>query len=579
MQKKWIFRLLEIAWVKKKLLFLSWFFSVLQAIFSMVPYVLMLYLLQELFDKNINMQNIKIYFFYSFLSVFISFIFLYISWMLSHIAAFDILYNLRCAIAEKLWKLPMSYISQKNSWALKKILSDDVERIETFVAHWIPDFIRAFSLPVIILSYLFFIDWRLALVSFIPLVILVFIASSLLRNKERNELMEKYHISLEEMNSWIVEFVRAIDVMKIFNQTAENFKKYSKTVYEFDYFVKKWTEKFAPIFWILISFLHNSLLPVLLFWLYFYFKGNLLLSTFLLFLILWVWYIKPAFALVVLSTQIVIINYWVWRMDEILFNNEELLEWREKLPKNTWISFENVCFSYVSWIKVLDNISFNAKKWTLTAFVWPSGSWKSTAWKLLARFYDPNLGEIKIGWINIKNFKRKDLKNMVWFVFQDNMMFQETIFENIRMWMDKTKQEIISASKKAKCHDFIKKLPNWYDTKFGSKWVFLSWWEKQRIQIARVILKNPPILLFDEATAFCDPKNEFLILEAINNLVKEKTVIMIAHRLSTIAWADQIVVFQNWKIEKIWKHEMLLKNSQLYKKMWNAHISAKNFKI
>jgi len=577
-QKSGLARLLEIAGRRKALLFLSGVLVILHSVLALAPYFIIFYILNSLLSGE-NVSQVIDLLAWALGAVAISFVLMYASGMASHVAAFNILYELRCKIAEKLGNVPMGYVNNKSSGSLKKILADDVERIETFIAHGIPDTIKAVALPVICLIFLFVIDWRLALVSFIPLLGVIIFVPSTMGTEESKKAMEKYHNSLEEMNAGIVEFVRAMPVMKIFGQSATAFTKYSGTVYDFQEHVNKWTQVSAPLWGMLMSFLNNALLPVLALGVYLYFSAGLTLSVFFLFLVLGVGYIRPIFALVSLSTQLVVIDHGVKRMDEILFDMDELESGSGSLPQNFSLKFDNVSFAYIEDHFVLKNVSFEVPQGSLTALVGPSGSGKTTAGQLIARFYDVKSGRISLGGVDVNTLPIEKLMENVGFVFQDNMMFYQSIYDNIRMGAEKSLDEVIEAAKIARCHDFIMQLPNQYATRFGDKGVHLSGGEQQRIQLARVILKDAPVLILDEATAFSDPENEHLIMDACRELMQNKTVIIIAHRLSTITEAEQVVVLNQGKVESKGTHTELLINCPLYQKMWNAHNRAQEFDI
>ncbi len=578
-QKSGIARLLVIAGKRKGLLFLSGLLAIVHAVLTLVPYALVYYILKELLTIGISAGEISKWLVWAFLAISGSFILMYASGMASHIAAFNILYELRCKIADKLGKMPMGYVGKRSSGSLKKILADDVERIETFIAHGIPDSVKAITLPTLVLIFLFTIDWRLSLITFAPLVIVIVLVFSAFATPKAKATMKKYHSSLEDMNAGIVEFVRAMPVMKIFGQSARAFKKYSSTVDDYNTFVEKWTKISASVWGMLISFLNNALLPLLVVGLLFYFNNDLTLPVFFLFLILGVGFVRPVFALMSLGPQISIINHGVKRIDEILFEVEEQEYGKEEESDDFSVEFKNVDFSYVEGTEVLKDISFKVPQGSITALVGPSGSGKSTAGQLIARFYDVKNGSISLGGININDFKAEQLMENIGFVFQDNMMFFQSFYDNIRMGSNKSLEEVKAAAKIARCHDFIMKLPNGYDTKFGDKGIHLSGGEQQRIQLARVVLKDPKVLVLDEATAFSDPENEHLIMQAFSEIIQDKTVVVIAHRLSTIAEVDQIVVLDNGKADAIGTHEELIKTSKLYMKMWNAHKRAKEFEI
>ena len=571
-------RLLQIAGQRKGLLFTSCILAVLHSVLSLVPYALVFYIIKELTKRVPDFSLTYSYVSYAIGAILISMLAFFLSGVLSHIAAFNILYGLRKTLTNKVGALPMGYLSHRNSGAFKKIISDDVERIETFVAHQIPDFVKAAALPLLTISYLFKEDWRLALISCLPLVVLALIMPLML-GKKNQRLTEKYHHSLEELSSGIVEYVRAMPVMKIFQQSAETFEKYGKKVYTFHRFVSDWIRHSSAPFAIFMSFASNAMLPVLALGLYLYFRQGVSLPTLLLFLILGTGYMRPLFVMSNMVMQLQLIEQGVQQIDAIL-TQPILPEGKtSEQPQNHDICFDQVSFAYEADRYVLEDISFTAKEGTITALVGPSGAGKSTVGQLLSRFWDVTKGRITIGGIDIREFPTEVLMRQVSFVFQDSFMFQQTMYENIRMGMDKTQDEVIAAAKAAQLHDFIMSLPQGYETRFGQSGVHLSGGEQQRFQLARAILKDAPILVLDEATAFADPENEHKIQEAFAQLIKGKTVLVIAHRLSTITTADQIIVFEKGYINAIGIHSELLEDSPLYKRMWDAHNRAKEWKL
>ena len=571
-------RLLQIAGQRKGLLFTSCILAVLHSVLSLVPYALVFYIIKELTKRVPDFSLTYSYVSYAIGAILISMLAFFLSGVLSHIAAFNILYGLRKTLTNKVGVLPMGYLSHRNSGAFKKIISDDVERIETFVAHQIPDFVKAAALPLLTISYLFKEDWRLALISCLPLVVLALIMPLML-GKKNQHLTEKYHHSLEELSSGIVEYVRAMPVMKIFQQSAETFEKYGKKVYTFHRFVSDWIRHSSAPFAIFMSFASNAMLPVLALGLYLYFRQGVSLPTLLLFLILGTGYMRPLFVMSNMVMQLQLIEQGVQQIDAIL-TQPILPEGKtSEQPQNHDICFDQVSFAYEADRYVLEDISFTAKEGTITALVGPSGAGKSTVGQLLSRFWDVTKGRITIGGIDICEFPTEVLMRQVSFVFQDSFMFQQTMYENIRMGMDKTKDEVIAAAKAAQLHDFIMSLPQGYETRFGQSGVHLSGGEQQRFQLARAILKDAPILVLDEATAFADPENEHKIQEAFAQLIRGKTVFVIAHRLSTITTADQIIVFEKGHINAVGTHNELLQKSLLYQRMWDAHNRAKEWEL
>ena len=571
-------RLLQIAGQRKSLLLASCTLAVIHSVLSLVPYALVFYIIKELTQSQPNFTTIQQYVVYAIVMVIVSMVAFLLSGILSHIAAFNILYGLRKTITEKVGILPMGYLSHRNSGAFKKIISDDVERIETFVAHQIPDFVKAVALPLLTLGYLFSEDWRLALISCLPLLVLVVIMPLMFGSKNQN-LTQKYHHSLEEMSAGIVEYVRAMPVMKIFQQSAETFDKYGKKVLTFQRFVSDWIRHSSPPFAIFMSFASNAMLPVLALGLYLYFHNGLTLATLLFFLILGTGYMRPVFAMSNMAMQLQLIEQGVQQIDKILEAPVLPETHTPQEPSHYDIRFDKVSFAYDGEHYVLNDINFIAKEGSITALVGPSGAGKSTVGQLLSRFWDVQEGNISIGGVDIRQLSTEKLMQMVSFVFQDSFMFAQTMYENIRMGMNKTKEEVIAAAQAAQIHDFIMSLPKGYDTLFGQQGVHLSGGEQQRFQLARAILKNAPILVLDEATAFADPENEYKIQQAFSELIKGKTVLVIAHRLSTITTADQIIVFEKGEINAIGTHNELLQSSELYQRMWNAHNRAKEWNI
>ena len=571
-------RLLQIAGQRKSLLLASCTLAVIHSVLSLVPYALVFYIIKELTQSQPNFSTIQQYVIYAIAIVIVSMVAFLLSGILSHIAAFNILYGLRKTITEKVGILPMGYLSHRNSGAFKKIISDDVERIETFVAHQIPDFVKAVALPLLTLGYLFSEDWRLALISCLPLLVLVVIMPLMFGSKNQN-LTQKYHHSLEEMSAGIVEYVRAMPVMKIFQQSAETFDKYGKKVLTFHRFVSDWIRHSSPPFAIFMSFASNAMLPVLALGLYLYFHNGLTLATLLFFLIMGTGYMRPVFAMSNMAMQLQLIEQGVQQIDKILEAPVLPETHTPQEPSHYDIRFDKVSFAYDGEHYVLNDINFIAKEGSITALVGPSGAGKSTVGQLLSRFWDVQEGNISIGGVDIRQLSTEKLMQKVSFVFQDSFMFAQTMYENIRMGMNKTKEEVIEAAKAAQIHDFIMSLPKGYDTLFGQQGVHLSGGEQQRFQLARAILKDAPILILDEATAFADPENEYKIQLAFSELIKGKTVLVIAHRLSTITTADQIIVFEKGEINAIGTHNELLQSSELYQRMWNAHNRAQDWNI
>jgi ATP-binding cassette subfamily B protein IrtA len=573
-------RLLQLAGTMKPLLMLSAVLAVGNALLTLVPYLLVYWIIMELTAPAFNQTLVWQYLVWAAGAAILGYVFMYASSMASHVAAFNILYALRKKLAEKISRLPLGFVNRKSSGAVKKILSDDVERIEGFVAHHLPDFIKGVALPFITLIVLFVMDWRLALASLIPFALVLIIFPYFFINKKNKQRMKEYLDHQEKMSAVIVEYVRAMPVVKIFNQTTEAFGEYRESVLGFRDRVKSYMRSQAPPYAIIISFVSNNLLPVLAIGLWLYFDGSVELAVLLFFFILGVGYVKPLFALANIGSQLYLVVQGVGRMDEILYAEEVVEPEKPQTPDKYDVVFDQVTFAYdEQGLPALDQVSFTVPQGSVTAFVGPSGAGKSTAAQLLARFWDVQQGSIRIGGVDLREMSVEQLYRTVSFVFQDAFLFQDTIYENIRMGLDVTRDEVMAAAKAAQCHDLIMQLPEGYETRVGERGTHFSGGEQQRIMLARAVLRDAPILILDEATAFADPDNEAKIQAAFSALMKDKTVIVIAHRLSTIIDSDRIILFDDGKVQQIGTHDQLLETSSLYARMWDAHQRAKSFRL
>lgn len=571
-------RLLEIAGQKKWKLFMSGFFAIISAVLSLAPFILIYLIMVKLLDPAFGPTDYGDIWNLAWIAVgavIARFFMLFISGMFSHLAAFDILYGLRKNLVRHLGGLEMGYFTDKSSGEIKKILSEDVENIELFVAHHLPDVVAGVALPLLTIGYLFIVDWRMGLVALIPLPISMVLYSAMLGGSKFKKMIQKYHDSLENMNSTIIEYVRGMPVVKIFNQTVMSFHRFRDSVYGYRDFTSAWTKKGTPPWAAFTVIVGSSLFFILPFGIWFYIKGTMDLPTLFLCLMLGSGYMVPVLKLGVMGHNFMMINEGVRRMDEIFYQHELPDAVTSEVPENNNIEFNNVSFSYKNR-EVLNDMSFKIKEGTVTALVGPSGAGKTTIAHLIPRMWDINKGEILVGNINIKNISMEKLMERIGFVFQDPFIFSDTVYENIRMGMeDVRKEDVIRSAKAAQCHDFIEELPGKYDTMIGETGIIhLSGGERQRIALARIILKDAPIIVLDEATAYADSENEVKIQSAFARIMKGKTVIVIAHRLSTIADADQIIVIDEGKVAEKGTHTELLRSGKLYKRMWDAHVLA-----
>ena len=584
-RKTGISRLIEIAGSKKWWLIGSMILAVCAAIAQFIPYVAIYVIIEELaaHAADVQMVNKGLIWHWAWMSlgaVVVYGILLYGSLMLSHIAAFNILYEMRVAISRKLARLPLGYFTKRASGELKKIMSEDVERIELFVAHHIPDVTTAIVFPLLMLGYLFHVDWRLALVILGLFLVAVSIQVFMMLLPSQKKQYEDYHAALGRMNASIVEYVRGIQVVKIFSRSMDSFERLQRDIASFRDLCVVMTQKFALVYTGFLTVVSSTivvLLPVALLLLQKAPSYADYLPTVFLFLILGGGMFFPLLKLLYMSGFLNQNTLGVALIDDILDRPEIPEPAHSAIPKGSDVKFDHVTFSY-DREPVLKNVSFIAPAGSVTALVGPSGAGKSTIGMLTARFWDVDDGRISIGGEPITDIRTADLMDHIAFVFQDNPLFFDTIEENIRMGNQAASlDEVVAAAKAAQCHGFIQSLENGYRTLVGEGGTYLSGGEQQRIGLARAILKNAPIVVLDEATAYADPENEGKILTAFSKLIKDKTVLVIAHRLSTVTNADQILVMDRGTIVETGRHDELLAQNGLYTRMWQTYTQSREW--
>ncbi|MDR0554772.1 MAG: ABC transporter ATP-binding protein/permease [Treponema sp.] len=500
--------------------------------------------------------------------------------MCSHIAAFTTQYKLKLDFLRHIAAMPLGFHSAHSTGKLRKVVDENIEKLESFTAHQIPDLAGSFALPVVTLILLLAFDWRLGLASLVPVILAFLIQISVMGTEKSKAFMKKYQDALEDMNNAAVEYVRGISVVKAFNQTVFSFRKFKDTITNYGAFVSGYTISFGKayvVFMTLINHVYLFLAPVIILLSgrvadY----GSFALSA--LFYLIFSMSIPTAFLKIMYVSQIgQQVAEGIGRMDKVL-DASPLPETNNPKTANGYlVSFENITFRYngKNDSAALSNVSFTAKQGEVTALVGPSGGGKSTLAHLLPRFYDIDEGAVKIGGVDIRDMTQDYLMSLVSFVFQDVFLFKQSIADNIAVGKKgASRAEIIAAACAAQANEFIEKLPQGYDTVFGSEGVHLSGGEMQRVVIARAILKDAPILALDEATAFADPENESKIQAALSRLMKNKTVIIIAHRLSTVRGADKIVMMDKGvKIEE-GTHDALVNAGGRYRAMWEHYTGA-----
>lgn len=555
----------------------SAFLMFLSSICSMVPFYTAFLIIDKAINPPFEAHEFYRLGIFAAISMIIQMILSGIAMKQSHIAAYSILYDLRVKLAEKMLRLPLGYYSNTSSGVLKKIMMGNIEAIEEFLAHNLVDLASAFFLPLIIFGWLLTFNIPLAILSIIPTIIGV--AIQRLRMKIDAEKASKFFKLKSSMNITIIDFIRGMPLIKAFNQSVHSFKKYKEEADAYRDFWVEWTKSagvYVAIYSVLID---GGILFVLPAGMYMYIAGEITLTTFLMFMFIGLGLSRFMKQLNGFGTNITQILKGVEELDSIM--NEKEIDNSGMVSDllNYDISFNNVSFGYKEE-KILKDVSFTAKEGTVTALVGPSGAGKTTVARLIPRFWDIEEGSINIGGVNIKDIKGDYLMKNVSFVFQDIFMFNDTVLENIRMGDENISYEkVVEMAKKAEAHDFIMSLENGYYTEIGKNGVHLSGGEKQRIGIARALVKDAPIVILDEATSYSDTENEAKIQAALNTLLKDKTVLVIAHRLNTIKNADQILVFDEGKIVESGKQEELISANGLYKSMWDMHNNSKDWTI
>ncbi len=562
------------------------FLSALAAVSLIISLTLLSFTLSNILENTpINIFGIKMDLLNTILLlaiiVIIAFITRLSSFIVSHLGAFRLEQILRTELSLHLSKVPLGYIISSGSGSLKKVIQDDVRGLHAFVADSVPMIAKSIVAPIVTLLILLWVDYRLALASLAVLIIGAIVMA--ITMKDASYYREKYEKSQSEINKAVIEFAQAMPVVRTFDDGSQSFKKYNDSLYTYRDNLNDWMGRtaFSAKLGTLILSPLPTLLAVLITGIFLLNAGTLQLSSFISALFLSTGMADAFMPVMWLSNFIKKSQASAIRIQEVLDIEALSQPKNEKIPNNTSISFENISFSYDGTTKkALENISFNVPAKSVTALVGPSGAGKSTVAKLIPRFWDVTSGSIKIGNVNIKDMSSQRLMDTVSFVFQDTFLFADTILNNIKMANENaTNEEVMDAARAAQIHDFIESLPNGYYTKAGDRGANLSGGQKQRITIARAILRDNPIIVLDEATAFADPQNEEEIIKALANLMEHKTVIVIAHRLSTIKDVDQIVVIDEGKVSEIGKHQELLENKNIYFELWKNYEKAQEWNL
>ncbi len=569
----------------KYLSILSVIFAGISALIALVPFYYIWRIMQEVIRVKLDFsqaQGISSYGWHAVGTALIGMLLYIIALMCSHISAFHVQASMRTIMMEHIMTLPLGYIESEGSGKIRKIVTDSSAATETYLAHNLPDKAVSAVTPVGLLILMFVFDWRLGLICLIPAAVgFVFMGSMMGKDMEKS--MQEYQNSLEIMSSEAVEYVRGIPVVKTFGQSVFSFKRFKNAIYNYEKWTIDYTKRMMKpmigfttavnstfAFIIIAAFLlgGKEISPDFGLNLFFYIIITPILTTTLM---------KLAYA----GEAQLQVKDALMRMGQLMDQKALPETANGQVPSDSSISLENVTFAYEGASKnAVDHISLHVNPGEHIAFVGPSGGGKTTLASLVARFWDVKEGSIKIGNVDVKNITSSELMNQISYVFQDSKLLKMSILDNVRIGKpEATEEEVLQALKDAQCMDIIEKFPDGIHTMIGAKGIYVSGGEAQRLSIARAFLKNAPVLILDEATAFADPDNEQKVQAAFDNLSKDKTVIMIAHRLSTITNADQIYVLKDGKIAEHGTHETLLKNHGVYSHMWEEYNKSVNWKV
>jgi ATP-binding cassette subfamily B protein len=588
-------RLFELAMMKKPLVIGSLVMSAVAAVLSFVPYIAIYFIIREIIkalpdfsgaDAGYIVRWGWIAFGGAAGNIFVYFAAL----MLSHLAAFGTLYRLKVDFASHLARLPLGFHVIIGSGKLRKITDDNIEKIEGFIAHQLPDLAAAVIAPILLFVLLFAVDWRFGLTSTAGVVAGLFIYSRLIGSQGAQANVTRYQRALEDMNNATVEYIRGISVVKAFRQTVYSFRRLYDSIKQYTNWVVKYTLSMQNGYAAAVTVVQHVFLLIM--------PAAILIgagaaqgdraafsafaATVLFYLILTQAVGGVILKVIYASGTMMRITGNVEAMDAVLAEPELPVAREPKKARGYDVTFTDVFFSYdkEKELEALSGVSFTAKQGEVTAIVGPSGGGKSTIAHLVPRFFDVSGGSVAIGGVDEREIDPHTLMDCVSFVFQDVYLFKQSVMDNIRMGNPAaTDEQVIEAAKSAQCHEFVERLPAGYNTVIGTKGVHLSGGEKQRIAIARAIVKDAPIVVLDEATAFSDPENEHLIQKAFERLMKNKTVIMIAHRLSTVCGANQIIVIDGGRVVQRGSHDELLKQGGKYGDMWRVYTETASWRM
>ena len=577
-------RLMGYAGKHRYFTYASWLLATISALIALLPFIYIWKIIKEVLDVAPNLSAATGLVHNGIMAMVFaiaSFLIYICALMCSHLAAFRVATNMRVAVTEHIAKLPLGFADSFGSGKLRKIINDSTGATENYLAHQLPDKYAAIATPVGLLVLLFIFDWRLGLLSLVP-VILAFLIMLTMTGKRMAEKMKQYNNALENMSNEAVEYVRGIPVVKTFGQSVFSFKKFKSTIDEY----QKWVVAYTKDMRVPMMFYTAAINGVFAFLIAgaLWFTADGVTNAFLLNLIFYI-VITPVISLTLtkmmyMSENNMIVKDALERIDGVLSVGPMSESETPEHPADSSVELNDVHFSYDGKNEVIRGVSMNIGAGQTVALVGPSGGGKSTLAGLIARFFDVKSGSIKVGGADIREIPKEELMNAVSFVFQDSKLIKATIAENVKLGKpDATDEEVAEALHAAQCDDIIQKFPDGINTAIGTKGVYLSGGERQRIAIARAVLKNSPIIILDEATAFADPDNEIKVQKAFSELSKGKTVIMIAHRLSTVADADCIYVIKDGLIAESGRCDELLEKNGVFAKMWKNYAESVEWKV
>ena len=562
----------------------SWVLSAVSALVALVPFVYIWKILRDVLNAAPDYAqavNIPHYGWMAVLFAVLAYLIYIAALMCSHLSAFRVATNLRLEVSEHLATLPLGFTETFGSGKLRKIIHESTGAAETFLAHQLPDKYNAMATPIGLLVLLLVFDWRLGLLSLVP-VALGFVIMSAMTGRRMADKMRQYGNALESMSNEAVEYVRGIPVVKTFGQSVFSFKKFKATIDEYEKWVIAYTKELRMPMMLYTAAINGVFAFLIVGGLLF--TRNGVTSEFLLNLLFYI-IITPVISLTLtrimyMSENELVVADALARVDSVLDAEPVPENDHPRHPKDASVSLKDVHFSYDGKTDVIKGVSLKIQPGQMVAFVGPSGGGKSTLANLICRFFDVQSGSVRVGGADVRDIPKEELMDTISFVFQNSRLLKGSILDNVRLGRAQaTEAEVLAALKAAQCMDIVEKFPAGIHTVIGTKGVYLSGGEQQRIAIARAMLKNAPILLLDEATAFADPDNEAKVQAAFAQLAKGKTVLMIAHRLSTVANADCIYVVQDGQIVESGTKDELCAQNGLFARMWQDYQASVQWKV